>query len=249
MERHPLDIVPLSSEKRFRQSKHEVFNPLPIKAYYCAPSSGGKSSAAIQAINALWDCWDKVVVFAATVEVDPAFDALVEKAKKLLLKKGHDPDDPDNEVAFESLDDLPRVLNLQAQKIKEERSLGRKTLSQLCILIDDHLGSLRHDRHLDALFSRGRHIGCSVFLTSQIFKGASTTVRKNIDALAIFRLPAQEYVAVASEVVGSMVDEQQFRELYLRATAQPHSFLFIKLKAKDSSEAFFRNYTTKLVPT
>ena len=91
MERHPLDIVPLSSEKRFKQSKHEVFNPLPIKEHFCAPSSGGKSSAAIQAINALWDCWDKVVAFAATVEVDPAFDALVEKAKRLLVKKGGRP--------------------------------------------------------------------------------------------------------------------------------------------------------------
>ena len=101
MESHPLDIVPLSIEKRFKQSKHEVFNPLPIKAYYCAPSSGGKSSAAIQAINALWDCWDKVVVFAATVEVDPAFDSLKEKAKKLLVKKGEDSDGTDNEVAFE----------------------------------------------------------------------------------------------------------------------------------------------------
>ena len=53
------------------------------------------------------------MVFAATVEVDPAFDALVEKAKKLLVKKGEDPDDPDNECAFESLDDLPKVLSLQ----------------------------------------------------------------------------------------------------------------------------------------
>ena len=107
--RHPLEVQPLSSEKRFKQPKHDVFAPLPIKAYFCAPSSGGKSSAAIQAINALWDCWDKVVVFAATVEVDPAFDASVEKAKKLLVKKGEDPDDPDNECAFESLDDLPKV--------------------------------------------------------------------------------------------------------------------------------------------
>ena len=103
MERHPLDVVPLSSEKRFKQSKHEVFNPLPIKAYFCAPSSGGKSSAAIQAINALWDCWDKVVVFAATVEVDPAFDALVEKAKKLLVKKGKTPMIPTTNVRLKVL--------------------------------------------------------------------------------------------------------------------------------------------------
>ena len=54
--RHPLDIQPLSSERRFKQPPHDIFAPLPIKAYYCAPSSGGKSSAAIQAINALWPC-------------------------------------------------------------------------------------------------------------------------------------------------------------------------------------------------
>ena len=87
-----------------------------------------------------------------------------------------------------------------------------------------------------------------MFLTSQIFRGASTTIRKNIDALAIFRLPAHEYQAVASEVVGSLVDEAGFRELYQRATAQPHGFLFIKLKAKDRENAFYRNYTTRLVP-
>ena len=251
MERHPFEVQPLSSEKRFKQPKagHEIFGPTPCKSYYVAPSSGGKSSAAISAINTLWYLWDKVVVFAATVEVDPAFDAPKERSKKLLISKGEDPDDPENEIKFESLSDLPRVLNLQSQKIKEERSLGRKHLSQLCKLIDDHLGSLRHDKHLDALASRGRHMGASLFLTSQIFRGSSTTVRKPIDNLACFRLPAAEYAAVASEVVGSLIDEQEFRELYLRATAQPHSFLFIKLEAKDASEAFYRNYTTRHVPT
>ena len=133
--RHPLDIQPLTSEKRNKQSQYEIFNPLPCKIYYCAPSSGGKSSAAIQAINALWPQWSRVCTFSATIHVDPSFEALVKRAKKLETSKGRDPDDPENEVAFESLGDLPRVMQQQAELIKEERSLGRKQLSQLLSLI------------------------------------------------------------------------------------------------------------------
>ena len=46
---HPLDIKPLVATNRFKQSTYEVFQPLPIKAYYVASSGGGKSSAAIAA--------------------------------------------------------------------------------------------------------------------------------------------------------------------------------------------------------
>ena len=47
-------------------------------------------------------------------------------------------------------------MNKQQQIIKEERELGQSPLSQAAIYIDDMLGDLRYNRHLDALFSRGR---------------------------------------------------------------------------------------------
>ncbi len=68
----------------------------------------------------------KWLFFAAAVKVDLSFDVLVNKAKHLLVSKGEDPDGPDSEVAFESLKDLGRVIQLQAETIKEERSLGIK---------------------------------------------------------------------------------------------------------------------------
>ena len=45
-------------------------------------------------------------------------------------------------------------MNKQQQTIKEEREIG-KPLSQMCIYIDDMLGDLRFNKHLDALFTRG----------------------------------------------------------------------------------------------
>ena len=50
--RHPLEVKPLSSNARFKQSRYDIFNPHPLKSYYVASSGGGKSSAAISAIMA-----------------------------------------------------------------------------------------------------------------------------------------------------------------------------------------------------
>ncbi len=50
---------------------------------------------------------------------------------------------------------------------------------------------------------------------------------------------------MASEVVGTWVDKEQFRELYERGVAGDHSFLWVLLK----KGRFFRNYTTRLVPS
>ena len=58
-----------------------------------------------------------------------------------------------------------------------------------------------------------------------------------------------EYGAVAEEVVGSHVTKEQFQELYQRGTGEPHSFLWILLKSPDVQRMFYRNFTTRLVPT
>ena len=227
--RHPLEVKPLSSNARLKQRRYDVFNPMPVKAYYVASSGGGKSSAAISAIEALLPVFSNFAVFSHTIKVDPSFDGLLAKIKRRLESLDVDTEDPENEYKFENLNELPRVMNKQQQAIKEEREIG-KPLSQMCIYIDDMLGSLRFDKHLDALFSRGRHIGCSVFLTSQVFRGASSTIRKNIDNLICFRLNQTEYQSVREEVIGADIDAEAFGELYKRGSAGPHDFLVLKLK-------------------
>ena len=220
---------------------------MPCKNYYVSSSGGGKSSAAISAIDALFPLFTTFAVFSHTIKVDPSFDGLLAKIKRKIESQDLDPEDPENEYRFESLAELPRVMNKQQQVIKEERELGKTPLSQCCIYIDDMLGDLRYNKHLDALFSRGRHIGCSVFLTSQVFRGASSTIRKNIDNLICFKLNQPEFLAVKEEVVGSEVSAEEFDELYKRGTAGRHDMLVIKLKEREKDQKFFRNYTHRLV--
>ena len=245
--RHPLEVKPLSSNARFKQSRYDIFNPLPVKAYYVASSGGGKSSAAISAIEVLLPLFTNFAVFSHTIKVDPSFDGLLGKIKRRLESLDVDTEDPENEYRFETLAELPRVMNKQQQVIKEERELGQSPLSQMCVYIDDMLGDLRFNKHLDALFSRGRHLGISVFLTSQVFRGASSTIRKNIDLLVCFRLNQTELMSVREEVIGADISAEEFDELYKRGTAAPHDMLCIKLKERDKALKFFRNYTHRLV--
>ncbi len=81
------------------------------------------------------------------------------------------------------------------------------------------------------MFIRGRHLGISVFLTPQVFRGASSTIRKNIDNLVCFKLILPEFMAVKEEVVGSDISTEEFDELYNRGTAGRHDMLVIDLRS------------------
>ena len=72
-----------------------------------------------------------------------------------------------------------------------------------------------------------------------MFRGASSTIRENIDLLICFRLNQTEYIAVREEVIGADIDADEFDELYKRGTAGAHDFLVIKLKERDPAMKFF----------
>ena len=40
MASHPLEVKPLSSNARFKQSRYDIFNPMPVKVYYVSSSGG-----------------------------------------------------------------------------------------------------------------------------------------------------------------------------------------------------------------
>ena len=96
---HPLEVKPLSSNARFKQSKYKIFNPHPLKSYYVASSGGGKSSAATSAIMANFALYSNFAIFSHTIRVDPSFDGLIDKIKKKLESMDIDTEDP--EMSFD----------------------------------------------------------------------------------------------------------------------------------------------------
>ena len=98
--RHPLEVKPLSSDAPFKQSRFPIFNPLPCKVYYVSSSGGGKSTAAISAIEVMLPLFSNFAVFSHTIKVDPSFDGLLSKIKRRLESLDIDTEDPENEYRF-----------------------------------------------------------------------------------------------------------------------------------------------------
>ena len=109
---------------------------MPAKVYHVSSSGGGKSSAAISAIEVSLPRFNNFAVFSHTIRVDPSFDGLLANMKRRLESLDVDTEDPEIEFRFENLSDVPRVMNKQQQVIKEERELGKAPLSQLLIYLE-----------------------------------------------------------------------------------------------------------------
>ena len=97
--RHPLEVKPVLSNARFKQSRHDTFSPMPVKVYYASSSGGGKSSAAISAIEALLPLFKNFSLSSHTTRVDPSFDGLLAKMKRRLESLDVDTEDPEMSVA------------------------------------------------------------------------------------------------------------------------------------------------------
>ena len=70
---HPLDVKGAASEKRWQQSKHDLFQPVPISIAFAAISTGGKTSQMLTVANAILPIMERVVIFSHSHRlVDPA---------------------------------------------------------------------------------------------------------------------------------------------------------------------------------
>ena len=176
MRTHPLEVRSVPTKNQFAQSRWEVFSPHPLRIFACGPTNCGKSSAILKAVQANWHLYDTVVLFARTAHYDASFRPLLANIRKKLEAQDLDPDDAENGYCFDTIDELPAVIARQKQRIKEDKGDGRKHLRQMCVIIEDMLGSMRWNKSLAELFSMGRHYGTSCAVTSQIdrSRGASS---------------------------------------------------------------------------
>ena len=82
---HPLDVKGAASEKRWQQSTHDLFQPVPISIAFVAISTGGKTSQMLTVANAILPIMERVVIFSHSHRLDPAYIDLKDKLKELSL--------------------------------------------------------------------------------------------------------------------------------------------------------------------
>ena len=236
------------SENRWMQTRHEIFQPQPLKLCCVAPSGSGKTSVLLAAADAIFGTITYWAIFSRSHNLDPAFQDLKQRIRDSYKQRGIE-----EPFLFENLDSLTKVLADQRMRVQELKDADPPAhrLPMLCVFLDDiGLEATRFSRVLDNAFANSRHYGTNILAGSQIHKSLSKSIRVNMDVLCVHRLPAVEYESVESEVVGAWVNRQQFAEIYSHAVnAHSHGFLTIRLKSRDKDKVFAQDFSKWLVPS
>ena len=169
---HPLAVKGARSEQRFLQPRHELFRPTPTSIAMCSISTGGKTSQMNTVANVLYPIMDRIVLFSSSHKLDPAWTDLKDKvAARNIQRLGEHPDT--HPFTFTNLTKLDQIIQEQVHRVMEEKENGNKHFSQMLVILDDLLGSMKFSAQLDALVMRGRHAGISVLASTQMYRGLS----------------------------------------------------------------------------
>ena len=87
----------------------------------------------------------------------------------------------------------------------------------------------------------------STIVSTQRYRAISNIIRVNATNLYIVRLRNAGDLEAWIDEVSAITDKRTLLELYHLATAEPFSFIFIKLNAKQVSDMFYMGYDKKLV--
>ena len=160
---------------------------------------------------------------------------------------------------YEDLDQqaLGKILDSQ-RAICEECRKRKQPIPQVCVILDDladrgdilqkRQGAASGGSWLVTLATRGRHFGVSWLVSSQVLNLVGTVIRKNCRSMLIWRLRNAREVDTLCEELSGVYDQQTLLEMYKTATAEPYSFMFIRLDAKTKADMFWLRFEARLIP-
>ena len=231
----------------------ESIGPAPSRNILASPSGAGKSQAALTHLNAYFSICSRIHIFSSTLSIDPTYDDVRKRIRKMLTDRGVDVEDPEEKFEHESLANLGLVVNGMVKRTKNAIDSGAKEMPLTYLLIDDGLGGTsgggggyRNNVELDRLFSRGRHAGAVICLLSQTRKVLSTTIRKNASHVGFWRLPKMEFDSIRAELAGrGGMEGDTFLKAYQLATTPRFGFLWIRLVTGDLYSSFSKKLVLK----
>ena len=143
---------------------------------------------------------------------------------------------------------IEKIMMKNKEVNQHQKDEGRSQRFSTLVVIDDfaHRQDVLHKNGsiIDRPYMTGRHFGISTIVSSQKIKALSSAIRMNPNGIFLFRLRAnsdlidgflKEFGALFPEKGG----EKTLLEIYKRATAKDHGFLYINLNARDKNQMFF----------
>ena len=235
-------------EYEVKQSKYHQCGKLPIRSILLGPSGSGKGILLQNMILDIYrGCFERVYIFSPSSFVDKTWEPVKEYLNKTINLSENEPplfyDTNDQE-------NLERIIDTQRKVTEHLKSKkDTKKLFQILIIIDDWADSpdfSRKSQLLHALFTRGRHSGISTIVSTQKFTALHPIIRVNATELYVFRLRNYRDLETFIEEVSALIDKKSLMEIYNLATAEPYSFLYVKLTAKKKDDIFMVKFNKKI---
>jgi hypothetical protein len=107
---------------------------------------------------------------------------------------------------------------------------------------------MRRSQALALLFTKGRHYGCSCFVSIQKWRVVAPLYRVNCTDLFVFKLRSAAELQAIAEENSAQYGQDTTEKLILRATDEKYSFLWLNLRASDPRDLFWLRFQARLIP-
>ena len=230
----------------------EPFADLPTSFLLAAPTASGKTMIILNLLLRYYkDMFARIWIFSPSIKLDPQYAPL----RKYLEGMTNQDKEP---TFFEDLQQnvLGKLLDDQRTITEQCRKRNIKA-PQVCVILDDlaDRGDILNKRQggdqgswLISLATRGRHFGVTWIISSQVINLVGTVLRKNVRCMCVWRLRNHKEVETLCEELSGVYDAKTLMELYKYATADPFSFMFVRLDAKTRRDMFWLRFENRLLP-
>ena len=230
----------------------EPFADLPTSFLLAAPTASGKTMIILNILLRYYkDQFARIWIFSPSIKLDPQYAPL----RKYLEGMTNQDKEP---TMFEDLNQAVLGKLLEEQRVITEECRKRKIKApQVCVILDDlaDRGDILNKRQggkegswLISLATRGRHFGVTWIISSQVINLVGTVLRKNVRCMCVWRLRNHKEVETLCEELSGVYDARTIMELYKYATADPFSFMFVRLDAKTRRDMFWLRFENRLLP-
>lgn len=232
-------VEPLkNTEQQIKQPDEYAYIPsIPNRICILAQSNSGKTVLIINMLKKVYlKLYDDIYIISHSINLDKNWDSI----------RGDIPDENLKDEYEEA--DLKKIIDRHLKIREKQREAKKRKLGQLLIVLDDVIDnkdviSSKMDSLLTTLFIRGRHLGISVWFSSQKYKTAiPRIIRLNCSHYIIFRLSQKSEREAILEEFSALVPMNVLNQIYDDATDERFSFLYIDRTQHNKNKIFHKKF-------
>jgi hypothetical protein len=230
-----------------KQSKYEHVSRLPTRSVINAARGSGKTVLIQNLILDVYrGCFSRIYIFSPSIDIDDTWIPVKKYIDEEFTKT------KDEQIYYQDFDGeaVQHILTTHKNIIdhKQKDPKTKKLFSILLIFYDVADNKAIHNNQaLNSCFTRGRHSQISTILSTQKYNAVSTIIRTNMDSMYLFRLRNANDLQAVIDELSALLDKNILLQVYMKATEERYSFLFIKLTSPTINDMFYVKFQSKIM--